>query len=75
MVFLFNYVYMCRIVYVLIDSCACRGQKRISDPLKLKLEMTGIYLVWVLGPSCGPLKEQYTLLTAESSPQPHHNIV
>ena len=27
------------------------------------------------GPSCGPLKEQYTLLTAESSPQPHHNIL
>lgn len=31
MFLLLNYMYVCGIVYVVIDSCACRGQERTSD--------------------------------------------
>ena len=46
------YIYMCLPAYVYVhhvDAEACRGQKKESDPLELKLQAVVSCQTWVLG--------------------------
>lgn len=46
----FNYMYASMSVneYVNMNAGACKGQKRLSDPLELQFQKVMSFLVWVL---------------------------
>lgn len=51
--------------YVHISASACRGQKKVLDPLKLELQVVVKHSTWMLRTEFRFL--QYTLLTIASS--------
>ena len=48
-----------------MDTEACRGQKKASDPLELELQAVLSCLAWVLG-TRSPVKEARALVTEPS---------
>lgn len=50
--------------------CAWRDQKRVTDPLELKLQMTVSHMRWILEPNSDVLEVKFTLLTPELLFQP-----
>lgn len=48
-----------------------KSQKKMSDPLELKLQARISCYVWTQGTNLDPLEEQQTFLTSEPSFEPH----
>lgn len=69
------HVFVCASVVELVHMCADTGgdQKKAVDPLELELELRREAHSVGAGIQVSLPKEQYMLLSTESSPQPHMN--
>lgn len=56
------------------SSAGCHGgQKQVSDPLELDLQVVVCYLC-MLGTNLHPLKKRQAVVTAETSISPAHHV-
>lgn len=59
---------MCKYGYLHMCASAHRSQKNTLDPLELESLEVACYLMWMLGYTLRPSKEQQVLLTIEAMP-------